>query len=182
MVGRGPFQLVEYDERLEPWYVFLHNEAFAGFDPRPREERLTSRPPGPARTFLVADGPLFVGFADLGPPREPLAQDMPDELEIYKIAVLPHYRGRGLGGILVGAMTRFAAGAGVKALHAVVSLLDPRLHVFYERHGFGIERVLTEVEGPGREPRRLVPPETIAAAPPPGLRVLKILYHYKRGL
>ncbi len=199
MVGSGPFELVEYEPALEAWYVFIHNEGFAGWDTPFRTKVATYPAADLEKTFLVRDRHLFVGLIDVAKPR---GED-PRAAEVDKIGVLPQYRGRGLGGLLVGAAARWERLQGYASLHAIVALLDLRLHEFYVRHGFAVEQLLVEVEGPEGEVMRLDPAELaerLAAAhggsPGPstlrpgsgqasqrsGLTIRSLLYHYRRSL
>jgi GNAT superfamily N-acetyltransferase len=170
--GRGP-TVEPYGPALEPWYVFLHNEGYRGFD-APEGARLLAYPdPPPLRTFLVRDGALYAGFLDLA---RGCRED--GTLAVELMGVLPHYRRRGLGGLLLGAANECAREAGYRRLEAVVRSLDPRVHVFLARHGFEVGALGLEIRRPGGERACIAPGEL--AREPAGLEIMNLLYVYRR--
>ncbi len=170
----GPFEFAvePYRPELEPWYVFVRNEGYAGFDSPYRDGRAARYPdPPPLRTFLVRDGPLYVGFVDLL-----RFEGDPAALDVGAIGILPHYRRRGLGGLLLGAASRFGHDAGYRRMQALVRVLDPRIHAFWTRHRFALAALRVEVER-GDGVHVWVAPEDVAReARPFAIRNLSYLY------
>lgn len=172
--GRGP-GVEPYWPELEPWYVFVHNEGYRGFD-APYGQKLTAYThPPPYRTFMVRDGALYVGLVDLG-----LVPDDERALSIEAIGLLPHYRRRGLGGLLIGAANGFAKEARFTHLQAVVRALDPRVHVFLTRHGFEVAALGLDVERTNGE-RACIPPAELSLEAA-GLSIRNLLYIYRRSV
>ena len=66
-----------------------------------------------------------------------------EEIRLLDIALLPEFRGQGIGAVLVGALIEEARSAG-KRLRHMVFVLNEHARRFYERHGF---RVFEEVGG-----------------------------------
>jgi GNAT superfamily N-acetyltransferase len=170
--GHGPFEIEAYRPDLEPWYVFVRNEGFAAFDSPYRDATAAAYPdPPPLRTFFVRDGPLYVGFIDL----RPVCGD-PEALDVSAVGLLPQYRRRGLGGILLGAAARFGHDAGYRRLQAAVSVLDPRIHAFWTRHRFPLASVRVEVERADGSTALLAPEEVAAVGALRAVRGLHYLY------
>lgn len=176
------FAIEPYRTDLEAWYVFLHNEGFAGFDapyaPYAPAISCYGEAAGarePARTFLIRDGALYVGFIDLA-----RIESDPEALDVAAIGVLPHYRRRGLGGLLIGAAAKFGAETGARRLVADVRALDPRIHVFFTRHGFAVASLAVEIERAGGA-RALIEPAAVAGESP-GIAIRHLVYSYRREL
>jgi ribosomal protein S18 acetylase RimI-like enzyme len=66
-----------------------------------------------------------------------------EEIRLLDIALLPEFRGQGVGAVLVGALIEEARSAGKRLRHMVFVLNEGALR-FYQRHGF---RVFEEVGG-----------------------------------
>lgn len=66
-----------------------------------------------------------------------------EEIRLLDIALLPEFRGQGVGAALVGALIEEARAAGKRLRHMVFVLNEGALR-FYQRHGF---RVFEEVGG-----------------------------------
>ena len=66
-----------------------------------------------------------------------------EEIRLLDIAILPEFRGQGVGAALVGALIDEARSAGKRLRHMVFVLNEGALR-FYQRHGF---RVFEEVGG-----------------------------------
>jgi GNAT superfamily N-acetyltransferase len=172
IVGDGPFEIEPYRPELEPWYVFLRNEAFSGFDSPYRGPPLARYPePAPLHTFFVRDGPLYVGFLDVR-----RFEGDPEALDVEAVGLLPPYRRRGLGGILLGAAGRFGHESGFRRLQALIRVLDPRIHAFWHRHRFALASVRVEVEREGGERAWLAPHEVASERRLAAIRGLSYLY------
>ena len=177
VTGPGPFEIEDYRPDLEPWYVFVHNDGIAGLDSHtPFRAPVEAYPGGRGRrSFVARDGDIYAGLVDVV-----VSEEDPRVAEIDIVAVLPSHRRRGLGGLLVGAAVRWAAQAGVERLYAVVPVSDPRIHGFWQMHGFELECVSLEIER-GAERRRVIASE-ISPALLRGRKIVRILYTYRRNV
>lgn len=76
-------------------------------------------------------------------------------LRIYSLAVMPAFRGSGLGARLVRRALREARRAGVRHVSLEAARTAVRLIRWYERFGFHTTRVLSGYYAPGRDAVRM---------------------------
>lgn len=104
--------------------------------------------------LLLHDGDALAGYALLVPY---LSNEFGgDVVTLDELYVKPAHRGRGLGGVFLGGLVRWAKGAGVPRLELFVNHDNARKLPFYLRHGFAIaSRHLlgAQLASPGAAPR-----------------------------
>lgn len=134
-------EIVPYRPELEQWYVYVHNEGYAGWDTS-YETKRKSRPEGVLETFLAHSDSLYVGLVDL------VAHEG-DALMIDPLGVLPEYRRHGIGKKLVDAACSWAIQNGYTRLYAILVSGEPRQHKFYRNNGFRPVAFLLSIEKDG---------------------------------
>ena len=127
--------------QVESWRAayagLLPDEAVAGFDVASRRQlwrEWLSGPPRPrSATFVVEDAGEVVGFAGIGPSRDP---DGGEQAELYTIYLLPSCWGRGVGRALMLRAEEAMRGSGFRT--AVLWVLDgnERGERFYRAAGW----------------------------------------------
>ena len=113
-------------------------DGIATFDVEPRvpgvdDAWLTGRSEQHPVLVAVAGGGEVVGWASIGPWSPRGAYERTGEVSVYVDAAA---RGRGLGGLLLGALVERARGSKVKVLLARVALPNPASIAVHESHGF----------------------------------------------
>jgi ribosomal protein S18 acetylase RimI-like enzyme len=94
----------------------------------------------PARTLVAVRDGVLVGYVRTRPPTP-----LPENAHVWGIegfAVLPAERGRGTGAMLLDALARHAAAAGIAKLSLRVLSTNQRAQRLYARAGYEVEGVL----------------------------------------
>lgn len=93
------------------------------------EASIRSELHNPLSTWLVSEeGGAVTGYIG--------AQSVPPEADVMNLAVAPDSRRRGVGTLLLGAMTELLHSRGIEALFLEVRPSNSAAIALYERHGF----------------------------------------------
>jgi N-acetylglutamate synthase-like GNAT family acetyltransferase len=117
------------------WFESLNREWLERwFTVEDKDRHYFSDPEG---TILAPGGAIFMAL-DAGEPVGTAAAIRHDDtaFELAKMAVTPRAQGRGVGGLLVEAVLRFAATQGARRVVLVSDTKLPAAIRLYERHGF----------------------------------------------
>lgn len=140
-------QVIEFEPRHEPWYVFIDNQGFHGFDsPYGKDGACSSRPDNILKTFMAVEGDLPIGFIDItGWISVPGFKGLPEAVEVNTVAVLPPFRGRGVGNALLHHAEDWIRSQGyAKAYAYIIGDARPELHRFYSRRGYRLDSVMVD--------------------------------------
>ncbi len=147
-------EVIEYEPCYEPWYVFIDNEGFRGFDsPYGKEGACHSYPDNILKTYLAVEDGLPVGFIDItGWISVPGYQGLPEAVEINTVAVLPPFRGRGVGSALLHhAEGWIRVKEYPKAYAYIIGDARPELHRFYIRRGYKLDALMVDYTIKGKK-------------------------------
>lgn len=137
-------EIIEYSPEYEPWFCFIDNEGFAGFDsPYDMQTPTTHYPETYVKTFLAKEDQIVVGYVALSD-KCSFGLDWHERkcLEINGLAVLPPYRRRGIGAALAKKAAEWASSQGYERLYSFVTSDARRdLHDFFRRAGFQLETI-----------------------------------------
>jgi GNAT superfamily N-acetyltransferase len=167
-------EIVDYTPELEQWYVFIHNEGFAGWDTSYAGKR-SARPDNIEKTFLAKVDGLYVGLIDL------VKRNLDGEevLTIDPLGVLPDFRRHGIGKKLVDSACQWAIDNKFDRMLAVLVNGEPRQHKFYRNSGFRSIDFRLEISR-GEERRGVSPDEYNQKYL--DWKILHFTYHYMRPL
>lgn len=136
-------EIIEYAQEFEPWFCFVDNMGFSGFDSPYQNETPTERyPEGYVKTFLAKEDHLIVGYISLSD-KCSFGMDWADKknAEINGLAVLPPYRRKGVGHALLEEAIDWCEKEGFSKIYAFInSSARYDLHDFYKNAGFFLEK------------------------------------------
>lgn len=125
--------IIGYSDNYEKDYIKVHNEGFAGKDSvyTGKIEKY-NQTNNILKTFIAIKNNEVIGFIDIVE-----LEDKKNEVEIDPIGVLPKYRNKGTGSLLIDRAIEWSRKEGFKKIRALVSSsADKRLHRFYRRNNF----------------------------------------------
>lgn len=137
--------IINYTRDMKEEYVFLHNVAFAGPDSvYTRTTDGYNEDKNILKTYVAVYKNTYVGFVDVVE-----LKNERSKVEIDPVAVLPEYKNKGIGSVLVAKALAWSRKKGYKKVRAVVSAqAQDRLKNFFTRKGFQlVSQIFASKEG-----------------------------------